>query len=178
MDDRFARNSRPFSGRTESGMAGGATAVRCEQRVATIPTCEPSSKTCCEPTDQPGGFLDVPQPKHRPTARPAHHRTSRHQIGPYKLLQQIGEGGMGVVYMAEQTEPVAAAGGAQDHQAGHGHAAGDRPVRGRAAGPGHDGPPEHRQGARCGHDRQSAGPTSSWSWSRASRSPSTATSSI
>src|SRR6185312_16114275 len=27
-------------------------------------------------------------------------------IGPYKLLQQIGEGGMGTVYMAEQTRPV------------------------------------------------------------------------
>src|SRR3954449_8981453 len=27
-------------------------------------------------------------------------------IGPYKLLQQIGEGGMGVVFMAEQTEPI------------------------------------------------------------------------
>ena len=27
-------------------------------------------------------------------------------IGPYKLLQQIGEGGMGVVFMAEQTEPL------------------------------------------------------------------------
>ena len=28
------------------------------------------------------------------------------QIGPYKLLQEIGEGGFGVVYMAEQVEPV------------------------------------------------------------------------
>src|SRR5689334_12097880 len=27
-------------------------------------------------------------------------------IGSYKLLQQIGEGGMGTVFMAEQTEPV------------------------------------------------------------------------
>src|SRR6516225_8156397 len=27
-------------------------------------------------------------------------------IGPYKLIEQIGEGGMGTVYMAQQSEPV------------------------------------------------------------------------
>src|SRR5262249_42127196 len=27
-------------------------------------------------------------------------------IGPYKLLEEIGEGGFGVVYLAEQTQPV------------------------------------------------------------------------
>jgi serine/threonine protein kinase len=44
-----------------------------------------------------GGSPTINQP---PTERPGT------QIGPYKLLQVIGEGGMGTVYMAEQTEPV------------------------------------------------------------------------
>ncbi len=52
------------------------------------------------------GMLDRAAPVGSPTiAQPITEKPGT-QIGPYKLLQQIGEGGMGVVYMAEQKEPV------------------------------------------------------------------------
>src|SRR5258707_6971026 len=49
-----------------------------------------------EPADAQGGpTIDQPMAERPGTV-----------IGPYKLLQQIGEGGMGTVFMAEQTQPV------------------------------------------------------------------------
>jgi serine/threonine protein kinase/formylglycine-generating enzyme required for sulfatase activity len=56
--------------------------------------------------DNPDPFLDASAPVAGATIdEPATKRPGA-VIGPYKLLQQIGEGGMGTVFMAEQTQPV------------------------------------------------------------------------
>ena len=95
-------------------------------------------------------------------------------IGPYKLLEQIGEGGFGVVFMAEQTQPVR------------------RKVALKVLKPGMD---SRQVIARFEAERQAlalmdhpniaksstaappppGAPTSSWSWSRECRSRNTAT---
>jgi serine/threonine protein kinase len=65
--------------------------------------------------DEAGGFLEPPVAAARatgaysadsdaPAVPPAESMGTR--IGPYKLLQLLGEGGMGAVYLAEQAEPV------------------------------------------------------------------------
>ncbi|HEV3024681.1 MAG TPA: protein kinase, partial [Pirellulales bacterium] len=57
--------------------------------------------------EQAGSFLEQPLFQSEATVdQPAPGERLGTQIGPYKLLQQIGEGGMGTVFMAEQTEPV------------------------------------------------------------------------
>src|SRR5262245_41483118 len=53
-----------------------------------------------------GSFLDQPPVAVGPTVAWVGPEGPGTVIGPYKLLEQIGEGGMGVVYVAEQTEPV------------------------------------------------------------------------
>src|SRR5581483_9741668 len=50
-----------------------------------------------------GELLGEPAPAAAPAAPP---EGPGAVIGPYKLLQQIGEGGMGTVFLAEQTHPV------------------------------------------------------------------------
>src|SRR6266568_3427655 len=55
---------------------------------------------------QPNSLLDAPVPNPVATVEEAVGERPGTVIGPYKLLQQIGEGGMGTVFMAEQTHPV------------------------------------------------------------------------
>ena len=142
-----------------------------------LPSCAPRSRRCCGPTPRPASFLERPVPEPAATLdEPARRRRPARSSAPTSCSQQIGEGGMGMVYMAEQTEPVS------------------RKVALKIIKPGMDTQQviarfeaerqalalmDHPNIARvldAGHDRLAAGRTSSWSWSRASRSPSTATS--
>jgi len=50
------------------------------------------------------------------------------RIGRYKLLEKIGEGGCGVVYMAEQEEPIRRRVAFKVIKLGDGHQTGHRPV--------------------------------------------------
>ena len=72
----------------------------------------------------------------------------------YKIRQEIGEGGMGTVYLAEQLRPVRRQVALEADQAGDGLAERPGPVRVGASGPGPDGPPPHRPRPRRRHDRR------------------------
>src|SRR5262249_29168331 len=51
-------------------------------------------------------FLEAPAPVLAPTADEPICERPGAVLGPYKLLEEIGEGGFGVVFLAEQSAPV------------------------------------------------------------------------
>ncbi|HUV67377.1 MAG TPA: hypothetical protein VMW24_26035, partial [Sedimentisphaerales bacterium] len=56
--------------------------------------------------EQAGSFLDLPDAGRNVTLNGPSIEGPGTRIGRYELLQLIGEGGMGLVYLAEQKEPV------------------------------------------------------------------------
>jgi hypothetical protein len=85
------------AGQPELRAAVGALLAAHEQPGSLLDTPAVAGATSDEVS--PGRWInsaDLPPPSEGPGSR----------IGPYKLLQQIGEGGMGIVFMAEQEQPV------------------------------------------------------------------------
>ncbi len=59
------------------------------------------SDSACPEFLEPRAFADSDT-----TTAVVENRNELRTVGPYQLLQQIGEGGQGSVYMAEQREPI------------------------------------------------------------------------
>jgi eukaryotic-like serine/threonine-protein kinase len=88
----------------------GDTALRARVEVLLRSHEEAGDFLAAPPTgDTPGPDPDRPRETGEATDAPLRRSPAEGvgaRIGPYKLLQEIGEGGMGVVFMAEQERPV------------------------------------------------------------------------
>jgi WD40 repeat protein/serine/threonine protein kinase len=74
----------------------GDDPARLDRMRALLRVHDEESRFLISPPPGIAATLDTPSPK----------ESVGSHIGPYKLLEQIGEGGMGLVYMAEQQRPV------------------------------------------------------------------------
>ena len=85
---------------------GAARTRFLDEQCAGSPDIRAEVERLLQANDKADSLLDRPAAHLDSTSASEAESMEGTTVGPFKLLQQIGEGGFGVVYMAEQTQPV------------------------------------------------------------------------